>query len=194
MAKRKSGKKYPAKAPMQSSQHQPQELDQQPEPQAQQQPETQVQQQPESQSSQVQPHAYKHYQPAHKKPKTQRSQFGGKVPRKSRKAVPIRRKCSTVIEKIKEIQKGGNLLMPKAPFKKLVKEIFRDLSASPEGVHYGDFRIQKIALEVLQTATESYLIKMFEDANLTCIHAKRVTVMPKDIEFLRRLNSEYELH
>jgi len=48
-------------------------------------------------------------------------------------------------------------------------------------------RWQATALEALQTASEAYLVHLFEDANLCAIHAKRVTIMPRDIQLARRI-------
>ena len=42
----------------------------------------------------------------------------------------------------------------------------------------------------LQEAAEAYLTGLFEDTNLSAIHAKRVTIMPKDIQLARRLRGE----
>ncbi|CAK7307127.1 Histone H3.1 [Vulpes lagopus] len=42
----------------------------------------------------------------------------------------------------------------------------------------------------LQEACEAYLVGLFEDTNLCAIHAKRVTVMPKDIQRARRIRGE----
>ncbi|TGZ49778.1 hypothetical protein DBV15_07653 [Temnothorax longispinosus] len=39
----------------------------------------------------------------------------------------------------------------------------------------------------LQEASEAYLVGLFEDTNLCAIHAKRVTIMPKDIQLARRI-------
>jgi len=39
----------------------------------------------------------------------------------------------------------------------------------------------------LQEAAEAYLVSLFEDTNLAAIHAKRVTIQPKDIQLARRL-------
>lgn len=47
-----------------------------------------------------------------------------------------------------------------------------------------------MAVLALQEAAESYLIGLFEDSNLCAIHAKRVTVMPKDIQLARRIRGE----
>ena len=50
-----------------------------------------------------------------------------------------------------------------------------------------DFRWQSQALQALQEAAEAYIVYLFEDANLCAIHAKRVTVMKKDIQLARRI-------
>jgi histone H3 len=39
----------------------------------------------------------------------------------------------------------------------------------------------------LQEAAEAYLVGLFEDTNLCAIHAKRVTIMPKDIQLARHI-------
>ncbi len=50
-----------------------------------------------------------------------------------------------------------------------------------------DARFTKDALLTLQEAVEAYMVTVFEDANLCAVHAKRVTIMPKDIRLARRL-------
>ncbi|XP_041283225.1 histone H3.3A-like [Onychostruthus taczanowskii] len=42
----------------------------------------------------------------------------------------------------------------------------------------------------VQEASEAYLVGLFEDTNLCAIHAKRVTIMPKDIQLARRIRGE----
>ena len=44
--------------------------------------------------------------------------------------------------------------------------------------------------KALQEAAESYLVGLFEDTNLAAIHARRVTIMPKDIQLARRIRGE----
>lgn len=39
----------------------------------------------------------------------------------------------------------------------------------------------------LQEAVEAYMVGLFEDCNLCAIHAKRVTIMPRDMLLARRL-------
>ncbi|XP_006735994.1 histone H2A type 1-H-like [Leptonychotes weddellii] len=53
-----------------------------------------------------------------------------------------------------------------------------------------DLRFQSSAVMALQEACEAYLVGLFEDTNLCAIHAKRVTIMPKDIQLARRIRGE----
>jgi hypothetical protein len=53
-----------------------------------------------------------------------------------------------------------------------------------------DLRFQSSAVLALQEAAEAYLVGLFEDTNLAAIHAKRVTIMPKDIQLARRIRGE----
>ena len=68
------------------------------------------------------------------------------------------------------------------PFQRLVREIAQDFK--------GDLRFQGSAVLALQEASEAYLVGLFEDTNLCAIHAKRVTIMPKDIQLARRIRGE----
>jgi len=63
-----------------------------------------------------------------------------------------------------------------------VREIAQDFKS--------DLRFQSMAITALQEATEAYIIGLFEDTNLCCIHAKRVTIMPKDMQLARRIRGE----
>ena len=63
-------------------------------------------------------------------------------------------------------------LIRKLPFQRLVREIAQDFKT--------DLRFQSSAILALQEASEAYLVGLFEDTNLCAIHAKRVTIMPKD--------------
>jgi len=54
----------------------------------------------------------------------------------------------------------------------------------------GEFRFQAEALAALQIAAEDYLVGLFEDANLLAIHARRVTIMPRDMQLARRIRGE----
>ncbi|XXG64103.1 hypothetical protein AAC387_Pa05g2146 [Persea americana] len=51
-------------------------------------------------------------------------------------------------------------------------------------------RFQSTTVAALQEAAEAYLVGLFEDTNLCAIHAKRVTIMPKDIQLAHRIRGE----
>jgi histone H3 len=70
----------------------------------------------------------------------------------------------------------------------LVREITDDLCR--RGVWKLDKRFQSHALLALQEASEAYLTSLFEDSNLCAIHAKRVTIMPRDMQLARRIRGE----
>merc|ERR1712224_402390 len=86
----------------------------------------------------------------------------------------VRYRPGTVaLREIRKLQKSTELLIRKQPFQRLVREI-------AEGVGE-EKRFQSQALMALQEASESFMVSMFEDSNLCAIHAKRVTIMPKDM-------------
>ena len=86
------------------------------------------------------------------------------------------------LREIRKYQRSTDLLLRKLPFQRLVREIAQDFKKG--------MRFQAIALLALQEATEAYIVGMFEDANLCAIHAKRVTVMVRDIRLARRIRGE----
>ena len=96
---------------------------------------------------------------------------------------PHRYRPGTVaLREIRKYQKSTELLIRKLPFQRLVREIAQDFK--------NDLRFQQTAIIALQEATEAYLVSLFEDTNLCAIHAKRVTIMPKDIQLARRIRGE----
>ncbi|CAD6890116.1 unnamed protein product [Tilletia laevis] len=96
---------------------------------------------------------------------------------------PHRYKPGTVaLREIRRYQKSTELLIRKLPFQRLVKEIAQD--------YKWDIRFQSAAIGALQESAEAYLVSLFSDMNLAAIHAKRVTVMPKDMKLARRLRGE----
>jgi histone H3 len=84
---------------------------------------------------------------------------------------------------IRRYQSSTQLLLRKLPFSRLVREILRDYFARP-GV---EFRWQAQGMLALQEAAEAHLVGLFDDANLCAIHAKRVTLMRRDIQLARRI-------
>jgi histone H3 len=125
---------------------------------------------------------------------TARKSTGGKAPRKelATKAArmtanglggtkqPHRYRPGTVaLRQIRKYQKSTELLIRKLPFQRLVREVAQDYKC--------DLRFQSTALMALQEAAEAYLVGLMEDTNLCAIHAKRVTIMPKDMQLARRI-------
>jgi histone H3/H4 len=74
------------------------------------------------------------------------------------------------------------------PFQRLVREIVQNM-AGLNGI-VGNLRMESFALLALQEAGETYLTVLFEEANLCAIHAKRVTIMPRDIQLVRRIRGD----
>ncbi|KAL9682255.1 hypothetical protein QQ045_014050 [Rhodiola kirilowii] len=119
---------------------------------------------------------------------TARKSTGGKAPRKqlatkaARKSAPTTggvkkphryRPKTVALREIRKYQKSTQLLIRKLPFKRLT-----------------DLRFQIHAVLALQEAAEAYLVGLFEDTYLCAILAKRVTIMPKDIQLARRIRGE----
>ena len=93
---------------------------------------------------------------------------------------PHRFRPGTVaIREIRRYQKSTELLIKKLPFQRLVKEIAQNFKS--------DLRFQASAVIALQEATESYIVNLFQDTNLCAIHARRVTIMPKDMQLAKRI-------
>lgn len=92
------------------------------------------------------------------------------------------RQGTVALREIRKYQKSTDLLLRKAPFARLVREIARDFA--------NDLRFQEQAILACQSAAEAYLVSLFEDTNLCGIHAKRVTIMPRDVQLSRRIRGE----
>jgi histone H3 len=89
---------------------------------------------------------------------------------------------TVALREIRKFQKSTELLIPKLPFQRLLREVAQDFKT--------DLRFQSHAVLALQEASEAYLVGLFEDTNLCAIHAKRVTIIPKDIQLARRIRGE----
>ncbi|KAL2468897.1 Uncharacterized protein Fot_50473 [Forsythia ovata] len=144
-------------------------------------------------------------QPAHRKPGRRKSSAAEATPstpnpqpspaRRSPRATPPterdgqrlrkrRNRPGTVaLREIRKYQKSFQLLIPAAPFIRLVKEISHFYSP-------GISRWRAEALVALQEAAEDYIVQLFEEAMLCAIHAKRVTLMKKDFELARRIGGK----
>jgi histone H3 len=89
---------------------------------------------------------------------------------------------TVALREIRKFQKSTELLIRKLPFQRLVREIAQEFKT--------DLRFRSSAISALQEASEAYLVGLFEDTNLCAIHAKRVTIMARDIQLARRIRGE----
>lgn len=78
------------------------------------------------------------------------------------------------LREIRRFQKSVSLLIPRAPFGRLIK-------ATQELMFAKKYRWTTEALLCAQEAAEIYLVNLLADSQLCAVHAKRVTLMPKDI-------------
>jgi len=117
-----------------------------------------------------------------------RNKFPNRLPHRlhetgGAKKPPRRYRPGTVaLREIRKYQKSTELVIRKLPFQRLVREIAQDFNT--------DLRFQASAVLAIQEAAEAYLVGLFEDTNLAAIHAKRVTIMPKDMQLARRMRGE----
>ena len=86
---------------------------------------------------------------------------------------------SLALKEIRRYQNSTKLIIPRASFQRLVREIAREFKLN--------LMFQSAAIGTLQEACEAYLVGLFEDTNLCAIHARRVTIMPKDLQLARRI-------
>ena len=89
---------------------------------------------------------------------------------------------TVALRHIRKYEKSTELLIRKLPFQRLVREIASE--------YRSELRFQSSAVLALQEASEAYMVGLFEDTNLCAIHAKRVTIMPKDMQLARRIRGE----
>jgi len=112
-----------------------------------------------------------------------------KAPRKSGPRTSILRERpryrpgELALREIRQFQKTTMPVIRKLPFVRLVRELAQNAVAT-------SFRFKADALAALQEAAEAYVVHLFEDANLCAVHAKRVTIMSKDIQLARRIRGE----
>ncbi|KAJ3367818.1 centromeric DNA-binding histone H3-like protein cse4 [Allomyces arbusculus] len=94
---------------------------------------------------------------------------------------------TVALREIRRYQKTYDVLLRKAPFARVVRDIAQNYTYLDEDGSEVSFRWQSSALMALQEASEAYLVGLFEDTNLLAIHAKRVTIMAKDMQLARRI-------
>ena len=97
-------------------------------------------------------------------------------------AMPRRKLGTVVLREIKRFQRSSELFIAKGPFLRLVKEIARTTNA--------DIRFSSQGVLALQESAEMYMTSLFEDAYLLTQHAKRMTLMPKDLQLAKRIRGD----
>ena len=98
---------------------------------------------------------------------------------------PRRYRPGTVaLREIRRYQKTQELLIRRAPFGRLVRELTNEATKQVK-------RWTSDGIAALQEASEAYTTTLFEDSNLVAIHGKRVTCMPKDMQLIKALRREF---
>ena len=112
-----------------------------------------------------------------------RSTFAKKQPRSQTGQASVQQQPhrywpgTITLREIQRYQKSTELLISKLPFQCLVHEILQGY-----GVGY---RVTLAMMMALQEAAEAYLVQLLEDSNLCAIHAKHITIQPKDMQLAR---------
>ncbi|KAK3391714.1 histone H3-like centromeric protein cse-4 [Sordaria brevicollis] len=117
--------------------------------------------------------------PGKRKARSSSVQPGDPVPQGKKRRY---RPGTLALKEIRNYQRTTDLLVAKLPFARLVREIAMQFRPMDE-----EMRWQSQAILALQEAAEAFLVHLFEDTNLCAIHAKRVTIMQKDIQLARRI-------
>ena len=123
---------------------------------------------------------------------------GGKTPRTGKRArndrLPEtgvrqrrrRRPGEGALKEIRKMQNSSDLLISKFRMSQVIREITRSVTPA----HCTDFRFTSAAIAALHVAAEDYAVRTFERSNLAAIHAKRVTIQPKDMQFVRKIRED----
>ena len=92
---------------------------------------------------------------------------------------------TVALREIRRFQNTHELLIRKAPFGRLLREV---CNGTCEERKKDPFRFQSTAVLASQEATEAGLVTTMDSANLAAIHSKRVTLMPKDMQLVKRIH------
>lgn len=126
-----------------------------------------------------------------KSPRSQTSKKAtAKSPRSAQGKLMIKkprryRPGTLALREIRKYQKSTDMLIRRAPFQRLVKEIMAEIRGEDQA-----YRMQASALAAIQEASEAYMVHLFEDINHCAIHGKRVTIMPRDLALVTRIRGK----
>lgn len=104
----------------------------------------------------------------------------------ARKQIRRYRPGVAALREIRRYQRSTDLLIAKLPFARVVREVALQYVGVDSAMRW-----QSVAILALQEATEAFLVGLLEDTNLLALHAKRVTIMQKDIQLARRIRGTY---
>ncbi|CAL2052542.1 unnamed protein product [Caenorhabditis brenneri] len=90
---------------------------------------------------------------------------------------------ATALRDIRQYEQSTEPIIRKMPFRRIIQEIAHTNFNTM-------IKYQALAVDLLRQAAEEYITSLFEDANLCAHHAKRVTVMPKDLQLASRIRGD----
>lgn len=105
----------------------------------------------------------------------------------------VRKEAKRLVPRLKHMEKflsDREHSIPLAPFVRLIKGIVGNIGKKT-GI---EFRLQAATLHILRDSAEGFLVEMFETSLLFIAHANRVTLMPRDLELLKRVNPGLREH
>ena len=97
------------------------------------------------------------------------------------------------LREIRRYQKSIECLIKRSPFQKLIREISQEYRVCPDGPGTPSVQVQfqSTAIAALHEAADNFIVGLFEDINLLAVHAKRVTIMPRDIRLALRIRGDH---
>ncbi len=113
-----------------------------------------------------------------------RARYGIQINRTKRSSMirlaPVRFNFKRLVE-VRRLQKSEKFLIPKAAVERVTREIMATLK------HY--IRIKPNAIEAIQVASEDYLHKLFQQADMLAAHAGRKTIKKADMDMANKLDA-----
>ena len=96
------------------------------------------------------------------------------------------------LREIRRYQKSTECLIKSSPFQKLIRDILQEYRVCPDGPGTPSIqvRFQSTAIAALQEVAKNFIVGLFKDVNLLAVHAKRVTLMPRDIRLALRIRGD----
>lgn len=107
------------------------------------------------------------------------------APKRRRKQAAPKKNQHRWLQEVRRLQKSTSLLIPKLPFARVVREVLQTVAFTP------DLKVTREALMALHESAEMYLTYFFQDANRLALHAKRVTLMPRDLQLIYNLRTNW---